>query len=77
MKTQKLISVRVDPDALNVIDLHCEGISYRTRSFYIDAAVRFMAWLIANGKADSVARFRADFGDVVDEFEFQYHRGHK
>lgn len=77
MKNQKLISVRVDPDALNVIDKYCYDIDYRTRSFYIDAAVRLMAWLMVNGKAEKVARFRADLGDVVDKFEFEYHRGHK
>lgn len=77
MKNQKLISVRVDPDALNVIDQYCADSRYCTRSTYIDAAVRLMAWLIVNGKADSVARFYPGYGDVVDEFEFKYHRDHK
>lgn len=77
MKNQKLISVRVDPDALAVIDKHCSGDRRGNRSWYIDGAVRLMAWLIEHHKADYVARFRPDFGDVVDEFEFKYHRGHK
>lgn len=77
MKNQKLISVRVDPDALEVIDQFCAQDRCSTRSFYIDAAVRFMAWLIKQGEVDYVARFRPEFGDVVDKFEFLYHRGHR
>lgn len=77
MKVQKLISVRVDPDALEVIDQYCADSPYCRRSTYIDAAVRLMAWLIANGKADSVVKFRPGYGDVVDEFEFKYHRDHR
>lgn len=77
MKNQKLISVRVDPDALEIIDQRCVDHSYRNRSDYVNGAIRLMAWLIENGHADQVIRFHPQFGDVVDEFEFKYHREHR
>lgn len=77
MKNQKLISVRVDPDALEIIDQRCSDHPYMKRSDYINGAVRLVAWLIESGQADRVIRFRPQFGDVVDKFEFEYHRGHR
>lgn len=77
MKTSKLVSVRLDEDDLKVIDEAASVIDYRKRSDYINAAVRLMAWAIKNGQQLKILRFYPSFGDVVDQFELNYHRGHR
>lgn len=77
MEAQKLISVRVDPEALRVIDQKARKHPYYKRSTYIDAAVRFMAWVIEHDRPEKLIQFYQEYGDVVDEFKFEYHRGHR
>lgn len=77
MKARKLVSVRLDEDDLKIIDEAALNNGYRKRSDYIDAAVRLMAWAIKNGKAYNICKFYPQFGDVVDQFELNYHRGHR
>ncbi len=77
MKAAKLVSVRLDEDDLNIIDEAASVLDYRKRSDYIHAAVRLMAWAIKNGQQLKILRFHPCFGDVVDQFELNYHRGHR
>lgn len=77
MKAAKLVSVRLDEDDLNIIDAAAQSGGYRKRSDYINAAVRLMAWAIKERKDDVIWRFYPCFGDVVDQFELKYHRGHR
>ena len=42
-----------------------------------DLAVRLMAWAIKNGQQLKILRFYPCFGDVVDQFDLNYHRGHR
>lgn len=77
MEAQKLISVRVDPEALRVIDQNARKHPYYKRSCYIDAAVRFMAWVIEHDRPEKLIQFYHEYGDVVDEFKFEYHREHR
>lgn len=77
MKTTKLVSIRLDEDDLKIIDEAASVVDYRKRSDYINAAVRLMAWAIKNGQQLKIMRFYPQFGDVVDQFELNYHRGHR
>ena len=77
MKAAKLVSVRLDEDDLKVIDEAAMSGVYRKRSDYIHAAVRLMAWAIKNGQQLKICRFYPNYGDVVDQFELNYHRGHR
>lgn len=75
MKSTKLVSVRLDEDDLEIIDKAASDSDYRKRSDYINAAVRFMAWAIKNGRSLEIVKFFPRYGDVVDQFDFKYHRG--
>lgn len=75
MKPAKLVSVRLDEDDLKIIDEAAGQLEFRKRSDYINAAVRFMAWAIKENQQLKILRFRPRFGDVVDQFDFKYHRG--
>lgn len=77
MKAAKLVSVRLDEDDLNIIDDRAQKSGYRKRSDYIHAAVRLMAWAIKEGKEGEICKFYPCFGDVVDQFDLKYHRGHR
>lgn len=72
-KPKKLVSVRLEQDDLQIIDDWAKGERYNTRADIIDAAVRFAAWMIKNGKTDKLRFFWPEL-DVVDKFEFEYHR---
>ncbi len=77
MENQKLISVRVDPNALRVIDQNAKLNSIYKRSTYIDAAVKFVAWVIEHDRPEKLLNFYPEYGDIVDEFRFEYHREHR
>lgn len=77
MQNKKLVSVRLCEEDLQVIDKACKSSIYRKRSDFICKAVSFMAWAISNSKADKLLKFWPEYGDVVDKYEFQYHRSHK
>ncbi len=77
MQTTKLVSVRLDEDDLKIIDDQVKKTFDRKRSDYIHAAVRLMAWAIKNGQQLKICRFYPCYGDVVDQFDLKYHRGHR
>ena len=74
MRETKLISVRLDADDIETIDNYCKRMRYPTRSNVIYAAVHLMAVLVQQHKIDRIYDFRPEFGDVIDEFTFKYHR---
>lgn len=76
MDTTKLISIRVSEESLKVIDDYYKTTRWVKRSSLINSAINFMAWAIKNGHGEKVRMFRQNF-DEVDNFEFDYHRGHK
>lgn len=76
MENMKLISVRIDPRDLRDLDALVEKSYYRKRSDLIQAAIRLMLAAGSKGQADKVCRFSPRWGDVVDEFKFEYHREH-
>lgn len=74
MDNLKLVSVRLDPQDIAVLDKTAEENGYRVRGEYIRAGVRLMAALCEKGLQEQVFRFRPRLGDVLDEFELHYHR---
>lgn len=77
MEKMKGISVRVDPRDLADIDKMIEARSYLTRSDLINAGIKMMLAADKAGLKDKFLRFQPRWGDVVDKFEFQYHREHR
>lgn len=77
MEKMKLISVRVDPRDLDKLDNCANNLFYRKRSDLIQAAIRLMLAACEKGQAEKVCRFTPRWGDVVDEFRFEFHREHK
>lgn len=76
MDTTKLISIRVSEESLKVIDDFCMRSYWMKRSSVINSAIDFMAWAIKNGHGEKIRSFIPKW-DEVDNFEFDYHRGHK
>lgn len=77
MENLKLITVRVDPKDLDKLDQYASDYRYRKRSALIQAAIRMMIVACEKGQANKVCQFTPQWGDVVDEFKFEYHREHK
>lgn len=76
MENMKLISVRIDPKDLRDLDALVEKSYYHKRSDLIQAAIRLMLAAGSECQVDKVCRFSPRWGDVVDEFKFEYHREH-
>jgi Arc/MetJ-type ribon-helix-helix transcriptional regulator len=77
MKATKLVSVRIDEDVLAKIDQLANKSTFRKRSDIINAALRLIAFADNSKIADKACQFWPQFGDVIDKFEFEYHREHK
>lgn len=77
MGKSKLVSVRIDEDLLESIDLIVGGHRAYNRSCYIQAGLKLMVELNKRGLDRKVLYFNHKFGDVVDEISFKYHREHK
>ena len=75
MENLKLISVRVDPCDLDALDKIVNGERYVKRSDLIQAAIKLYLAAHEKGLGEKVQRFLPQWGDVVDEFKFEYHRG--
>lgn len=77
MRKSKLVSVRIDEELLSEIDAIVDGDRWFNRSAYIQAGLKLMVELNKRGIDRSAVRFCPEFGDVVEEISFKYHRGHK
>lgn len=77
MKGTKLVSVRIDEDVLAKIDQLASNSTYRSRSDIINGALRMIACADSSKMADKACKFWPQYGDVIDKFEFEYHREHK
>ncbi len=77
MKNLKLVSVRIDPKDLEELDKIVEDSSYVKRSDLIQAGIRLYLAAHQQGKGRDVQRFYPRWGDVLDKFEFEYHREHR
>lgn len=77
MENLKGISVRVDPRNLEEIDRMAKEHFYHKRSDYINAGIRLMIAAEKAGLMEKFLRFDPRWGDVIDEFKFEYHRGYR
>lgn len=76
MENLKLISVRIDPRDVDALDEIVKRTSFVKRSDLIQAAIKFYLAADSKGKGREVRNYRPQYGDVVDELEFKYHRDH-
>lgn len=74
MESKKLVSVRIDGEDLRRIDEICQNGGYWRRSDLIQLGVKALIQLYDNGLMGKFAKFRPQFGDVIDEIKFDYHR---
>lgn len=77
MENLKLVSVRVDPRDLEELDKIVENSSYVKRSDLIQAGIKLYIAAHKMGKGLYARRFNPHWNDVVDKFEFEYHREHR
>ena len=74
MEKSKVISVRVPENILAELENVTKNSVYNTKSDFINAGIRLVLAARKEGKGREVLRFHPEFGDVVDEFAFKYHR---
>lgn len=77
MRNLQLISVRIDPSDLKALDEIVKKTSFVKRSDLIQAAIKFYLAAESKGKGHEVRCYRPEFGDVIDELEFKFHREHR
>lgn len=77
MRKSKLVSVRIDEELLSQIDAIVDGNRWYNRSSHIQAGLKLMVELNKRGLDRGALRFCPEFGDVVDEISFKYHREYK
>ena len=77
MENKKLVSVRIDADDLREIERICENVSYRKRSDLIQVGVKVVIELCKAGLFSKAMRYSPQFGDVIDDIKFEYHREHR
>lgn len=75
MESTKLVSVRLPEDLVKQLDK--VGEDRYCRSTLIYAGCKLILQAAKRGKAWEAIRFAPQFGDVVDEYVFKYHREHK
>lgn len=77
MKQDKLVSVRLNENTVATLEKYgLKNYGY-SRSQLINMAANFFAYLIETRQFEKIRRFHPEFGDVVDEFTFKFHREHK
>jgi metal-responsive CopG/Arc/MetJ family transcriptional regulator len=74
MESKKLVSVRINEDDLGRLEGICQNGGYWNRSDLIQLGVKAIIQLHDNGLLNKVAMFRPQYGDVIDEIKFNYHR---
>lgn len=74
MENAKLVSVRIPADLLREVDAICAKYETFSRTDLIVAGLRFVTAKEGLENLRHLMRFYPQFGDVVDEFVFKYHR---
>lgn len=77
MKQDKLVSVRLNEKTVATLDNYHKNNYGYTRSQLINMGANFIAHLIESRQFDKIKWFYPEFGDVVDEFTFEFHREYK
>ena len=76
MKQDKLVSVRLNEKTVATLEDYGKDYWGYSRSQLINMGANFIAYLIETRQFEKIRRFRPEFGDVIDEFTFKFHRGH-
>ena len=74
MNKTKVISVRIDEQLLTEIDKKVSNMTYRKRNDLIGGLLRFASRIESTNQLEKFCNFFPEFGDVLDGFEFKYHR---
>lgn len=75
MQSKKIVSIRLLESEINALDEIGGQRDYRvSRTDLIEAAIRLLIVANKRGYLGRLLRFRPAFGDVVNRFEFDYHR---
>ena len=77
MRQEKLVSVRLNEKTVATLEEYGKEHYGYTRSQLINIGANFIAYLIETRQFEKIRRFFPEFGDVVDEFTFKFHREHK
>lgn len=74
MENAKLVSVRIPAELLRKVDEICAKNWNFRRTDLIVAGLRLITSSRGLEELRKIARFYPEFGDVIDEFTFKYHR---
>lgn len=77
MNKTKVISVRIDEHLFTQIDEKVSHMTYRKRNDLICGLLRFASRIESTKQLEKICNFFPELGDVLDEFEFKYHREYK
>lgn len=77
MKQDKLVSVRLNAKTIATLERYGKDHTGYYRSQLINIGANFIAYLIETHQFEKIRRFYPEFGDVVDEFTFKFHREYK
>lgn len=77
MENKKIVSVRIDAEDLREIDRICEDEKWLKRSDFIQLGVKAIIVMYKAGLYQNLANYHPQFGDVIDEIKFSYHREHR
>lgn len=77
MNKTKVISVRIDEKLLDQIDEKVSNMRAINRNDLICGLLRLANHVAAPGRLERICGFYPEWGDVIDEFEFKYHRVYK
>lgn len=74
MEKSKVVSVRVPNEVLDKLEKAAKNSVYYKKSDFINAGIKLALAACEKGERQKIMRFLPEWGDVVDEFVFKYHR---
>lgn len=74
MDKSKVVSVRVPCKILEEMEKAAKKSIYYNKSDFINAGIKLVLAARKEGKTKELFTFFPEYGDVVDEFVFKYHR---
>lgn len=77
MNKTKVISVRIDEQLLAQIDEKVSHMTSRKRNDLICGLLRLANLVAKTYPIERFCYFYPEWGDVLDDFVFEFHRGHK
>lgn len=77
MNKTKVISVRINEQLLTQIDEKISHVTFWKRNDLICGLLRIANQVARTSQLEKFCSFYPEHGDVLDKFEFKYHREHK